>query len=51
MKVARQLKKVGVVIIGKPEIAVQNIVASGSLGGPVDLEKLCERARVGGSFM
>ena len=51
LKVARELKKGGIIIIGKPEIKIQNIVASGSLGGPVDLKKLCERARVGGSLM
>ncbi len=51
LKVARELKKGGIIIIGKPEIKIQNIVASGSLGGPVDLEGLCEQARVGGSLM
>jgi transcription initiation factor TFIID TATA-box-binding protein len=51
LKVARELKKGGIIITGKPEITIQNIVASGSLGGPVDLEGLCERARVGGSLM
>jgi len=51
MKVARELRAAGIIIPGKPEITIQNIVASGSLGGPVDLEGLCERARVGGSLM
>jgi len=51
LKVARKLRAAGLVIPGKPEIKIQNIVASGSLGGPVDLEGLCERARVGGSLM
>jgi len=51
LKVARELKAAGIIIIGKPEIKTQNVVASGSLGGPVDLEGLCERARVGGSLM
>ena len=51
LKVARELKKGGIIIIGKPEIKIQNIVASGSLGGPVDLEEMCERARVGGRLM
>ncbi len=51
LKVARELKKEGIIIIGKPEIKIQNIVASGSLGGPVDLEALCERAHMGGSLM
>lgn len=51
MKVARELRGAGIIITGKPEIKIQNIVASGNLGGPVDLEGLCERARVGGNFM
>jgi len=54
MNVAKELKKGGIIIPGKPEIKIQNIVASGSLGGPVDLEELCERAaraRVGESVM
>ncbi len=51
LKVARELRAAGIIIPGKPEIKIQNIVASGSLGGPVDLEGLCERARVGGSLM
>ena len=51
MKVARELKKGGIILTGKPEITIQNVVASGSLGGPVDLEALCERPRVGGSLM
>jgi transcription initiation factor TFIID TATA-box-binding protein len=52
LKVARELKKGGIIIPGKPEITIQNVVASGSLGGPVDLEALCERVhRVGESVM
>jgi transcription initiation factor TFIID TATA-box-binding protein len=51
LKVARELKAAGIIIIGKPEIKTQNIVASGSLGGPIDLEGLCEQARVGGSLI
>jgi len=51
LKVARELKAAGIIIIGKPEITIQNVVASGSLGGPIDLERLCEQARVGGSLM
>jgi transcription initiation factor TFIID TATA-box-binding protein len=51
MKVARELRAAGIIITGKPEITIQNIVASGSLGGSVDLEGLCERARVGGALM
>jgi len=50
-KVAKELKREGIIIIGKPEIKIQNIVASGSLGGPVDLEELCMQVHVGGSLM
>jgi transcription initiation factor TFIID TATA-box-binding protein len=39
MKVVRELKKGGVIILGKPDFKVVNIVASASLGGKVDLEK------------
>ncbi len=51
LKVARKLRAAGIIITGKPEIKIQNIVASGSLSGPIDLERLCERAREGGSLM
>ena len=39
MKVVKELKKGGIIIISKPEMKIQNIVASGSLGGLIDLEK------------
>jgi transcription initiation factor TFIID TATA-box-binding protein len=39
MKVAKELKKGGIIIISKPDSKVVNIVASASLGGQVDLEK------------
>jgi len=39
MKVIKELKKSGIIIIGKPELKIVNIVASGSLGGIIDLEK------------
>jgi len=39
MKVVDDLKKSGIVITGKPDIQIQNIVASGGLGGTIDLEK------------
>ena len=39
MKVVRELKKGGIIIIKKPDFEVVNIVASASLGGKVDLEK------------
>ncbi len=39
VKVIKELKKGGIIIIGKPELKIQNIVASASLGGMIDLEK------------
>jgi transcription initiation factor TFIID TATA-box-binding protein len=39
MKVVKELKRGGIIIIRKPEMKIQNIVASGSLGGMIDLEK------------
>lgn len=39
MKVIKELKKGGIIIVGKPELKIQNIVASASLGGMIDLEK------------
>jgi len=38
MNVVKELKKGGIIIISKPELKIQNIVASVSLGGRVDLE-------------
>jgi transcription initiation factor TFIID TATA-box-binding protein len=38
-KVVKELKKGGIIIIGRPELKIQNIVASGVLGGMIDLEK------------
>jgi len=39
MRVIKELKKSGIIIIGKPELKIQNIVASASLGGMIDLER------------
>jgi len=39
MNVVKELKKGGIIIISKPELKIQNIVASASLGGMIDLEK------------
>jgi len=39
MKVVNELKRNGIVISGKPDIKIQNIVASVVLGGFIDLEK------------
>jgi len=40
MTVVKELKKSGIVIIGKPDLKVVNIVASASLGGKVELEQV-----------
>ena len=45
MKVVRELKKGGLIILGKPSFKVVNIVASASLGGKVDLEQVVVRIR------
>jgi transcription initiation factor TFIID TATA-box-binding protein len=39
MKVVKELKRGGIIMISKPELKIQNIVASASLGGMIDLEK------------
>jgi transcription initiation factor TFIID TATA-box-binding protein len=39
-KVVDELKRNGIVILRKPEIQIQNIVASAALGGHIDLEKV-----------
>jgi transcription initiation factor TFIID TATA-box-binding protein len=39
MRVIKELKKGGIIILGKPDFKVVNIVASARLGGNVDLEK------------
>jgi transcription initiation factor TFIID TATA-box-binding protein len=39
LRVVDELKSGGIVIAGKPDIQIQNIVASISLGGSIDLEK------------
>jgi transcription initiation factor TFIID TATA-box-binding protein len=38
-KVVRELKDNGIIIMRRPKITIQNIVASADLGGRVDLEK------------
>jgi transcription initiation factor TFIID TATA-box-binding protein len=38
-KVVKELKKSGIIILGKPEIKIVNMVASASLGGLIELEK------------
>ena len=42
MNVIKELKKSGIIIIGKPEFKIQNIVASGNLGGMADLERVAD---------
>ena len=37
MKVVRELKNSGIIVVGKPELKIQNIVASAYLAGLIDL--------------
>jgi len=39
LKVIKELKKSGIGIVSKPELKIQNIVASANLNGMIDLEK------------
>ena len=39
MKVIRELKKSGIIIVGKPEIKIVNMVASADLSGRIELEE------------
>lgn len=41
-KVVRELKSNGIIILGKPKIVIQNIVASANLHGKIDLEAAAE---------
>jgi transcription initiation factor TFIID TATA-box-binding protein len=43
VQVIKELIDQGIVIIGKPDIVIENIVASGDLQGTVDLEIVAER--------
>ncbi len=45
MKVVKELKMGGIIIVSKPDLKVVNIVASASLGGTVDLEKTVSTLR------
>ena len=45
MKVVKELKKCGIIILSKPSLEVVNIVASASLGGKVDLEETVSTLR------
>jgi len=38
-KVVKELKNHGIIIMGRPQTKIQNIVASAGLGGRIDLEK------------
>jgi len=44
-KVIRRLREQGIVIIGKPEIKIQNIVAMANLHGKIDLETAIYKLR------
>jgi len=46
-----KLKKAGILLTGKPEITIQNIVANVNLCGAIDLIALCELERSGGRLM
>ena len=37
-KVVRELRKAGIIILGRPEIVIQNVVATSDIGGRIDLE-------------
>src|SRR5256712_13497501 len=39
LKVVDELKRDGIVILGKPQITIQNIVASAGLGGDIEFKK------------
>ncbi len=41
--VVKELKKGGIIIISRPQLKIQNIVASVSLGGRVDLEQAVDK--------
>jgi transcription initiation factor TFIID TATA-box-binding protein len=45
MNVVKELKNGGIIIIRKPELKIQNIVASASLGGKIDLEQTASKLR------
>jgi len=49
-KVARELRKGGITVSGKPEIQITNIVASANLGGYIDLDALASQ-RMGGRII
>ena len=42
MKVVRELKTNGIIILGKPKIVIQNMVASANLHGKIDLEAMSD---------
>ena len=51
-KVIKQLRKGGILMTGKPDIVVQNIVANADLGGRIDLVGFYESGRhAGGRVM
>jgi len=45
--VIRQLKKGGIIILGKPEITIQNVVATADMDGGIDLVKTVDVMRNG----
>ncbi len=49
--VTRKLRKGGVLITEKPEVRIENVVASGSLGKRIDIEEVCRQTIMGRSVM
>lgn len=47
-KVIKQLRKGGILLTGKPNIVVVNIVANANLGGTIDLVEFCQSERRSG---
>ena len=44
-KVVKTLKKNGIIILGRPTVEVQNIVASGDLHGEIDIERVLSKLK------
>ena len=51
MKAVRELKNGGINVARKPEIQITNIVASASLNGVIDLDKLYSSEGTGGNIL
>jgi len=51
LRAVRKLKEGGINVAGKPEIQITNIVASASLNGVIDLDKLYSSEGMGGNIL